>query len=375
MTLHNQTEFTIPPETVRVAHAAYPRGNTLMKLRDELGTIYQDQTFSSLFPHNGRSVEAPWRLALITVLQFMEELPDRQAADAVRGRIDWKYLLGWDLADPGFDASVLCEFRQRLVEGSAERLLLDTLLEVCKQRGWLKARERQRTDSTHVLAKIRAINRLMCVGEAMRFALNSLAVVAPDWLLSSSDACWVERDGHRIEESRLPKSEGDRLAFAEQVGEDGRKLLTAVCDSLAPAWLREIPAIQVLRQIWVQNSWMEHGQLRWREAENIPPATLFISSPYDPEAHLGKKRSTLWTGYKVHLTETCEQTLPHLITPVATPPAPNTDEAMTERIQEEWHQADLAPAEHFVDAGYVSARVQGLESGAIWNRGSWSRVR
>src|SRR5579885_104623 len=203
MTLHVQIEFSIPEETIRIAHTAYPHGNPLMKLRDELGTIYQDQTFASLFPHNGRSVEAPWRLALITVLQFMEELPDRQAADAVRGRIDWKYLLGLELAAPGFDASVLCDLRKRLVAGNAERLLFDTLLDLCKQRGWLKARERQRTDSTHVLAKIRATHRLMCVGEAMRFALNSLAVVAPDWLLSWIDAEWVERYGHRIEESRL----------------------------------------------------------------------------------------------------------------------------------------------------------------------------
>jgi len=357
MTLHTQPDFTIPEETIRVARAAYPRGNALMKMRDALGTIYQDQSFASLFPHNGRSVEAPWRLALITVLQFMEELPDRQAADAVRGRIDWKYLLGLELADPGFDASVLCEFRKRLVQGSAEYLLLDALLALCKERGWLKARERQRTDSTHVLAKIRAINRLMCVGEAIRFALNSLAVVAPDWLLGHSDGSWVEHYGHRIEESRLPRSQADRLAMAELIGADGWKVLTAVFDPLAPAWLREIPALQTLRQIWVQNYSVEDEQLRWREAENIPPATLFINSPYDPEARLGKKRSTLWTGYKVHLTETCEQTLPHLITHVATTPAPKTDEAMTENIEEELSQADVPPGEHFVDAGYVSARV------------------
>jgi len=354
MTLHAQTEFSIPEETIRIARAAYPRGNTLMKIRDALGTIYQDQAFVELFPHTGRAVEAPWRLALITVLQFMEELPDRQAADAVRGRIDWKYLLGLDLADPGFDASVLCAFRQRLVEGSAEHLLFETLLDVCKQRGWLKARERQRTDSTHVLAKIRALNRLMCVGEAMRFALNSLAVAAPDWLLCCSDACWVERYGHRIEENRLPKSEGDRLVLAQQIGEDGQKLLTAVCDPLSPAWLREMPAIEVLRQIWVQNYFVEDEQLRWREGENLPPATLFINSPYDPEAHRGKKRTTVWTGYKVHLTETCEQALPHLITHVATTPAPKTDEAMTERIQEALQQTDLPPEAHFVDAGEVS---------------------
>jgi transposase len=95
-----------------------------IKMRDALGTIYQDQTFAHLFPHNGHSVEAPWRLALITVMQFLEELPDRQAADAVRGRIDLKYALGLDLTDPGFDATVLCEFRKRLLEGGAEHLLL-----------------------------------------------------------------------------------------------------------------------------------------------------------------------------------------------------------------------------------------------------------
>lgn len=126
----------------------------------------------------------------------------------------------------------------------------------------------------------------------MRFALNSLAVVAPDWLLSEVDAQWVERYGHRIEENRLPKSEGERLALAQQIGEDGRKLLTAIFDSLSPAWLREIPAIEVLRRIWVQNYFVEDEYLRWREAENLPPATLFINSPYDPEAHRGKKRTT-----------------------------------------------------------------------------------
>lgn len=109
MTLVTQTIGSVPEETARVARAAYPKGNIYLQLRDTLGTIYQDEAFAHLFPHNGRPVEAPWRLALITILQCMEELPDRQAADAVRGRIDWKYLLGLDLTDPGFDATVLGE--------------------------------------------------------------------------------------------------------------------------------------------------------------------------------------------------------------------------------------------------------------------------
>ena len=173
MTLQSQDEFSIPEETARVAHAAYPKGNVYMKMRDALGTIYQDESFAHLFPQNGRPVEAPWRLAFVTVVQFMEGLPDRQAADAVRGRIDLKYALSLELSDPGFDFTILSDFRKRLVNGGAEELVLDALLTLFKERGWLKERQRQRTDSTHVLAKVRAINRLMCVGEAMRFALNS----------------------------------------------------------------------------------------------------------------------------------------------------------------------------------------------------------
>src|SRR5256714_7201916 len=193
------------------------------------------------------------------------------------------YALGLELTDPGFDFTILSDFRKRLLEGGSEQLLLDAMLALFKEQGWLKERQRQRTDSTHVLAKVRAINRLMCVGEAMRFALNSLAIVAPEWLLQHSDAEWVERYGHRIEESRLPKSKGDRQTLAELIGEDGEKVLTAVFDPLAPAWLREIPAIQILRRIWVQNYRCEDGHRRWREAEDLPPATLFINSPYDPE--------------------------------------------------------------------------------------------
>src|SRR5689334_8369319 len=246
MTLHQQNEFSIPEETARVARAAYPKGNLYMKMRDALGTIYQDESFAHLFPQNGRPVEAPWRLAFMTVVQFIEGLPDRQAAEAVRGRIDLKYALSLELTDPGFDFTILSDFRQRLIEGGAEQVLLDAMLAVFKDQGWLKQRQRQRTDSTHVLAKVRAINRLMCVGEAMRFALNSLAVVAGEWLLAHSDPEWVKRYGHRIEEAHLPRSQQDRLATAETIGRDGSNLLTHLFAGDAPMFLREIPAVEIL---------------------------------------------------------------------------------------------------------------------------------
>src|SRR2546421_3942232 len=357
MTLHPQHEFSIPEETARVARAAYPKGNLYMKMRDALGTIYQDESFAHVFPQNGRPVEAPWRLAFITVVQFIEGLPDRQAADAVRGRIDLKYALGLELIDPGFDFSILSDFRARLVQGGAEQVLLDAMLTLFKERGWLKERQQQRTDSTHILAKIRAINRLMCVGEAMRFALNSLAVVAGDWLLAHSEEEWLYRYGHRIEEARLPASRTERQALAELIGRDGATLLAAIFDPAAPQLLREIPAIEILRQIWIQNYFSEEGQLRWRSNEDIPPPARYISSPYDHEARYSKKRSTTWVGYKVHLSETCDKDSPHLISHVATTPAPQADEAMVEPIHADLEQEQLLPGQHLLDSGYITSQT------------------
>ncbi len=200
----------VPEETARVAHAAFPKGHPYLRLADELGPLFTDELFVALFPARGQPAFSPWRLALATILQFAEGLSDRQAADAVRSRIDWKYVLRLDLADPGFDASVLSEFRTRLIAGTAEFLLLDTRFDWRRTQKLLMARGRQRTDSTHVLAAVRALNRLEVVGEAMRHALNSLAVVAPDWLRAQSRADWLERYDHRAEDARLPTGQEAR---------------------------------------------------------------------------------------------------------------------------------------------------------------------
>ena len=249
MSLKSQGICPIPPETVRVARAAYPKGNLYMSMRDVLGSIYTDEDFAKLFPKDGQPAEAPWRLALITVLQCVENLSDQQAANAVRGRIDWKYLLSLDLTDAGFDASVLTEFRSRLVEQHAEERWLENMLTLFGQKGWLKSRGRQRTDSTHVLAKIRALNRVLCVWETMRAALGSLAIVAPDWLRRHSSAEWVERYGPRSEDSRLPVGEVERRALAEEIGAQGRQLLDALFHLDALQWVPHVPAVEVLRQV------------------------------------------------------------------------------------------------------------------------------
>src|SRR5258706_6380865 len=204
MSLKPQPIDSVPEETARIAHAAYPKGNIYLQLRDAFGTIYQDEQFVELYPRRGQPAEAPWRLALVCVMQFREGLSDRQAANAVRGRLDWKYLLGLELSDPGFDSSVLSEFRQRLLTNAKELLVFDLFLTQLRERGYLKMRGQQRTDSTHVLAKIRSLNRVEGVGETFRAVLNSLAVAAPQWLKAHLEAEWVDRYGHRIQDYRLP---------------------------------------------------------------------------------------------------------------------------------------------------------------------------
>jgi transposase len=160
MSLQLRTAFEIPPETRRVALAAFPHGTLCLQLAEHFGALYTDERFADLFPRRGQPAEAPGRLAWVTVLQFIENLSDRAAADAVRSRIDWKYLLGLELTDPGFDHTVLSEFRARLVSQQAEPRLLEDLLQQLQEQGLLKAGGRQRTDSTHVLGAVRDLNRL-----------------------------------------------------------------------------------------------------------------------------------------------------------------------------------------------------------------------
>lgn len=357
MSLHPTDATTIPEETLRVARAAFPKGTLAMQLRDTLGRIFADPMFAMLFPRRGQPAEAPWRLALVTVLQFVENLSDRQAAEAVRGRIDWKYALGLELTDPGFDYSVLCKFRARLLAGQEEGQLLEVLLEACKEQGLLKARGRARTDSTHVLAAVRALNRLESVTETLRAALNEVAEAAPEWLKSWVPGSWFERYATRAEETRLPKGLAARQAYAEQVGADGHSLLEAVYSPSAPPSLRELPLMEILRKTWLYQYWHDHGQVRFRDAKDLPPASLRMDSPYDPEAHFGNKRSLTWTGYKAHLTESCDDDAPHLITHVETTYAGTADVTQTARIHQALAAKQLLPNEHLADTGFVDAAL------------------
>ena len=356
MSLRPEPIGSVPEATARIARAVFRRGNVYLRLRDELGTIYVDETFASLFPTRGQPAEAPWRLAVVMVLQFAEGLSDRQAAEAVRSRIDWKYLLGLALDDPGFDYSILSEFRARLIAGRAELLLLDSLLQRVEALGLLKRRGRQRTDSTHVLAAVRTLNRLERVGETLRAALNAVAVVAPDWLRAQAPPKWYDRYGQRVENYALPKTEAARQALAASIGADGQALLRAI-DTRGQTWLQQVPAVQILRRVWIEQYITDAGELRWREVKEMPPPAELICSPYDPEARYSTKRDLEWVGYKLHLTETCDPDTPHLLTNVETTPATTPDDNMLAVVHASLAVRNRLPAEHLVDKGYTDAHV------------------
>jgi transposase len=357
--MNPQEMGNIPAETVRIAQAACPKGTLAMRLRDVLGEVYQDEQFVDLYPVEGQPAYAPWRLALVTVLQYTENLTDWQAANAVRERIDWKYALGLELSDPGFDFSLLSAFRTRLLEHQAETRLFDRFLDVCQQRGWVKAGGKQRTDSTHVLARVRSLSNLECVGETLRAALDDLAAMAPDWLVQQIPPDWFERYSHRVENYRLPKAETQRQVLAEQIGADGLHVLSALEQADAPERGKALASVQVLRHVWQQYYEVRGGTAKWRAGPQAEEGEGVIRSPYDPEAQTGKKREMVWLGYKVHLTETCtgpdDPATPNLIVQVQTTVAPVPDGEALVPIQTALAKAHLKPEDQLVDTGYVDA--------------------
>lgn len=355
MTLRIRDSFEVPQDTAEVAREVYRKGNVYMSVRDKLGFWYRDSDYASLFVANeGRPAESPGRLNLVLVVQFAEGLTDRQVAEEVRGRIDLKYLLGLPLKDPGFDFTILHDYRVRLIAGGMETHLLDDLLLHLRELGMLKARGQQRTDSTHVLAAVRQMNRLERVGETLRAALNALAQEVPDWLSEQVTPDWFDRYGPRFEQYRLPKKKSEQEALAKDIGADGYYLLSAIYEA-GPVQLRELLAVETLRKVWVQQYYLQDGQVHWRTEEDSPPNNQRIQSPYDPEARNRTKRTTNWTGYMVHLTETCDADRPHVIIDVQTTEATRNDVTMTGVVHACLAEKDLLPSEHFVDRGYMDA--------------------
>ncbi len=364
MSLKPQPIQPVPEETVRVARAAFPKGNPYLLLRDELGTIFEDEDFSQLYAECGQPGLSPWRLALVTLMQFRENLSDRQAAEQVRARIDWKYLLGLELTDPGFDFSVLTEFRSRLLAGEAEQMLLDKLLAQCHSRRLVKARGKQRTDATSVLAAIRVLNRLELIGETLRATLNTIATVVPEWLQDWVPADWYKRYGRRIEDDRLPEKKSARETYAQTMGRDGFTLLDKLDLPDAPPQLKALPEVEVLWLVWQRHFERASSQaegsedvVRFKKNKELARAAEALESPYDPDARFRSRYGTSWTGYVVHISESCEEDEVHLVTHVETTAATVHEVNCTETIQQGLTAKGLPPGQHIVDSAYIDAAL------------------
>jgi transposase len=379
-----RSRVQIPEQTVAVARAAFPNGSVAMSAREHLGEVFTDEQFAAAFGVRGAPAESPGALALVTALQYTENLTDRQAAQMVARAIDWKYALGVELTDPGFDASVLSRFRARLVEHGLEEQVFTTMLGVLTGKGLIAAGGRQRTDSTHVISAVRDLNRLELAGESVRACLEALSVAAPGWLATAIDVGeWAHRYGPRIDSWRLPASQAKRDRLAQVYGSDAVTLLRVVFAPPAPVWLAELPAVQTLRIMLVHNYLIttdSRGRevIRRREADTdgLPPARTRITSPYDTDTRWAAKGDDLfWNGYKVHLTETCDHhsepdtatsghhgrsgppPAPNLVVNVATTVATVPDVKATTGIHQQLHDRRLLPSEHYLDSGYPSAET------------------
>ena len=342
MSLQTRPIPPIPDLTAQVARSAFRKGNVYMQMRDALGTFFTDDQFADLYPADGQPGYAPWRLALVSILQFAENLSDRQAADAVRSRIDWKYALSLELTDEGFDFSVLSEFRQRLLEHEAGERLLNTMLEHFVEAGLLSSGGKQRTDSTYVLASVRDLNRLELAGRTLQTALDAIAEVAPDWLRTWVAPEWYRRYGQPFTEFRLPQKKSEREALVLEIGWDGITLLENIYfGPNTPVEVRQLAVVEILRQIWFQQFVLIDDNLRQRSREEMPPAARIIQSPFDVDARYSHKRGRDWMGYKVHLTETCDDDKPYLITNVHTVNATQPDDNAVEPVHDDLQARDL----------------------------------
>src|SRR6516225_5559563 len=344
----------VPELTARVAQASNPAGTTAMWVRDRLDGLRADEDFAGWYPRDGRPGISPAQLATVSVLQFLLDLSDRDAAEAVRCRIDVKYALGPGLDDPGFCHGVLGDFRDRLlVDGRADRLF-DLALARLTEAGLVRDRAAWRTGSTHVLAAVRDLTRLELVTEAVRAALEELARTAGHALEGLAGDDWGRRYGRPVRLGKNPARPKTRISDA---GADARRLLEHLA-ARHPGLLLG-PRVEALRQILVQDyHWDCAGRLRWRDGEadaGLPPSAARIASPYDLAARYSRRgQVTRWTGYLAHVTETCAEDGPNVITDVATMPATSDDRQALAGIRSRLQRRGLLPGEHLADGGYTS---------------------
>jgi transposase len=356
----------VPAATAELAWKVHPRGTDEMRVRDALGPLFADEDFAAgrfagMFPQRGQPGLSPGLLAMVTVLQFLHHLSDREAVAAVADRISWKYALGLELEATGFDASVLSEFRDRLAEPGRADALLEVVLQRLKTAGLIRPGQAVRTDSTHVLAAVRALNRVEHAGESLRAALEEIAGIWPEWIVPLLDPGWHHRYSRKVETGRLLGRGAGKTTMAKlagQIGADGAALLARIDTDRSAGWMSELPQVAYLRAFWAVHFRPGPGPMpQLVPTADLPPSAARPQSPYDPQARYSSKNDgeISWVGSKGHLTETCDEDLPHLVIDVHTQTATDPDATATAAIGDRLTGRDLTPGTHLMDSAYPSA--------------------
>jgi transposase len=341
----------MPKDLAELGSKLLPPSSPYRLVGEQLYEQYDEAEFADLYHVEGKPGLSPVLLSFVTAFQYLEGLSDREAAAAVRLRLDWKYALHLPLDYAGFNYSVLSEYRDRVLAHQAEARLFDRLIEQLQGLGLIKQRGRQRTDSLAVLTKVRDLNRLERVCETLRLAVRALLGAAPAWTRSTVPPNWEERYGERCVATRL--SEEQRQTLEHEVGSDGQWLLNRLHADMTSAVLQELPEVQVLKSVWSQQFEVVEGKIVYRAAGPYD-GTAQIQTPHDPEARYSKKRNQGWIGDKLQVTETDDEDYPHLITDIATTSSVKADSTELKEIQARLEARDVLPGEHLVDAAYVS---------------------
>ncbi len=341
----------MPTDISQLGQKLLPTSNRYRIIGEQLADILRDEQFASLYEPTGRLAISPSILALVTLFQFLENVPDREAAEMVPVRLDWKYALHLSLDYPGFDYSCLCYFRKRVLAQHQERLLFDAVLAKAKALGFVKKRGKQRTDSLAVIGAVREMSNLETVTESMRMALRALLKAQPEWVARELPASYLEQYVNTKPDYRLGVKE--RQALLEQTGQDGYWLQDRLGGPEPPAG-PELEEVRALSQVWEQRYERVEGKVRVRQDRG--EGGELIVNPHDVGVRAGKKRGKGWLGDKVHVTETTEARGQNFITDVTTVPASSRDVAALEEIRGNLRQRELSPSEQYVDAGYISGK-------------------
>ncbi|NJO82232.1 MAG: hypothetical protein HC828_05090, partial [Blastochloris sp.] len=351
MCLKPQPPKPIPPDTKALVGRKLDEATVYRFVGDVLFARFADEEFADLYPNTGQPAISPVLLSFVLIFKSLERCSNREAARNVRFRTDWQYALHLPLDYPGFDPSVIAEFRLRLLDNGAESSIFNRIFAELRAMGYYKPRGIQRTDSTHIYTHCRELHRIELMIETLRRAVFALLDADPDWTRATLPGVWEERYARRAKSERMQEDERERLSVV--VGDDGQWLL-AQLDALDDASLRELDAIETLRSVWTRHYLTgEDGHMRWAPAGDKAGADV-IETPHDPEARWSTKHDQGWIGYMLQVTETDDAGYPHLITDIAITPACENDHTALPAIRARQEAQDTLPSERYVDSGYVS---------------------